>query len=215
MNRIIGAGKGGFNIALVGGGLNGAGNYNKYNSSSNSKIIDKEYNTLMEILPEDSPTKQQNEDFKNKMVNVTDEVKKRMIDSAREELGVNDFESETDKLIRERNRISGQNETISSNPNRMVEQIFNREHSSVKTQNIASPTVNPVLSTFKIQNIENAREVKQNVYELYKNSIISDSNTSKPILNKGSGVNVEISRATINQTFQADEKFKANKDNEI
>ena len=217
LSRIIEAGKGGFNIALVGGGLNAAGNYatSAIVQKSNSKIIDKEYNALMEALPKDSPTKQQNEDFKNKLVNVTDEVKKRMIDSAREELGINDFESETDKLIKERNQISGQNETISSNSNKMVEQTLNQEHSSVKSQNKGSVNVNPITSIFNIQNINNPKEVKQNVYNFYKNTIISDSNTSKPILNKSSGMNIEVSRATINQTFQADEKYTKNKDNEI
>ena len=197
---------------LMGGGAAGV---NTALNKKYSKAIDTEYNTLMQILPEDSPTKQQNEDFKNRMANVTDEVKKRMIDSAREELGINDFESETDKFIRERNRISGQNETISSKSNEMVEQTFNREHSSVKSQNKGSVNVNPITNIFNIQNINNPKEVKQNVYEFYKNSIISDSNTSKPIINKSSGMNIEVSRATINQTFQADNKYIKNQDNEI
>jgi hypothetical protein len=217
LSRIIEAGKGGFNIALVGGGLNAAGNYatSAIVQKSNSKIIDKEYNALMEILPEESPTKQQNEEFKNRMVNVTDEVKKIMIDSAREELGVNGFESETEQLIKDYNQLSGQNETISSNSNKIVEQTFNQEHTSVKSQNKGSVNVNPITNIFNIQNLNNPKEVKQNVYDFYRNTIISDSNTSKPIMNKSSGMNIEVSRATINQTFQADYKYAKNRDNEI
>lgn len=198
----VGAAVGG----LMGGGAAGvnAALYKNY-----SKQLDAMYKNTINNLPEDSPILERVRQLQDDNVNIDDNTKLWVINSARE--GGMEFESETDKLLQK----DRQNATFSSNENKVQDQLVEQEKNIVKTQNIASQAVSPVLSMFNIQNIENAREVKQNVYEFYKNSIISDSNTSKPILNKSSGMNVEVSRATINQTFQADDKYAQNQDNEI
>lgn len=200
----------GFVGATVGGLFGGgAAGINSALNSRNSKAIDKQYKNTINNLPDDSPILARVNDMQDNNVNIDNDIKLWVINSARQQQG--DFVSEIDKLMQE-NR---QKETFVQNKNNNVEQISNEDNTFVKTQNKGSKTVNPILSTFNIQNIENAREVKQGVYEFYKNSIISDSNNSKPIVNKSSGMNVEISRATINQTFQADDKYMKNQDNEI
>ena len=193
------------------GGLMGGGAVGVNTALNNrySKIIDKEYKNTVNSLPEDSPILERVNQMRDDNVNIDDNTKIWVINSARQD-GIM-FESETDKLL----NLEGQKETFFSNENNANKQTVEQGQKFVKAENNASKTVNPVLSTFSIQNINNAREVKQNVYEFYKNSIISDSNTSKPILNKGSGMNIEVSRATINQTFQADDKYIKNQDNEI
>lgn len=198
-------------VGAAGGGLMGGGaaGVNTALYKNYSKQLDAMYKNTIDNLPEDSPILERVRQLQDDNVNIDDSTKLWVINSARE--GGMEFESETDKLL-QKDRQKG---TFSSNENKVQDQLIEQGKNIVKTQNMASQAINPVLSMFNIQNIENAREVKQNVYEFYKNSIISDSNTSKPILNKSSGMNVEVSRATINQTFQADDKYAQNQDNEI
>jgi hypothetical protein len=200
-NALIGAGVGG----MFGGASAGI---NSIISKRNKNIINQEYDTLEERLPEDSPTLQKIKSFKDNQVNVTDEVKLAMIEAANQELGQEIFNSETDGLIKDIQNENTLNEQIVGNENNIAQIADNRLKSTSTLQNTMQ-------NAFNIKNIKNSREVKQNIYNFYKDSIISTSENSKPITNKASGNQIEVSRATINQTFQADEKFKKATDNEI
>lgn len=57
------------------------------------------------------------------------------------------------------------------------------------------------ISKYGITNINDLKEVKQKVYDYYKDSYISNENLSKPITNIDTGMKIEIWRSSINETF--------------
>ncbi|NLD50677.1 MAG: hypothetical protein GX660_26340 [Clostridiaceae bacterium] len=191
---------------LMGGGAAGV---NTVLNKRYSKMVDAEYTKTIDSLPENSPILERVNQMQSDNVNIDDNMKIWVINSARND--GSSFESEVDKLLNK----NGQANVSIQNENIVPEQMVEQRQNVVKSQNNSSAEVNPTLSIFKIKNMRNAKEVKQNVYEFYKNTIISDSNNSKPIINKSSGNNIEVSRATINQTFQADDKYSKNQDNEV
>ncbi|NYB72519.1 hypothetical protein HZF24_00020 [Sedimentibacter hydroxybenzoicus DSM 7310] len=207
-DRIKEAGKGGFNIALVSGGINAGGNIavNKLNDRQ-SKLIDREYNRIMDELPEDSPIRERIYTIKENGAAITDDVKTWAIRSAGEEFN---FESEVDNIMRQ-NRQTVQAE---QNENNILEQSVENGQTFVKTQNVASETKRQISNVFGIENVQNPTEVKSKVNNYYQD-LISTSEVSKPILNKNTNLPIEVSRATINQTFGADERFRKAADNEI
>lgn len=202
--------KAGF-IGGLAGGLMGGGSaaINSTINKKQSKAINQEYEKVVNTLPEDSPIMERVNEFKNNNVKVTDEAKIWVINQARKQQ--NNFTSETDRLMRNTEPTA----EAQQEDNKPIEQTFKSNETFVKTQNNVSPMVQRILTNFGIENINNAKEVKQNIYNFYKNSVISDSNTSKPIMNKNSGLPIEVSRATVNQTFQVDEKYAEAADNEI
>lgn len=196
--------------AGVAGVMGGAGNIiNNRIEKRNSKAINQEYEKVVNTLPEDSPIMERVNEFRDNKVKVTDEAKIWVINQARQQQ--NNFTSETDRLIKNTEPTM----QTQQEDNKPIEQTFKSNETFVKTQNNVSPMVQRILTNFGIENINNAKEVKQNIYNFYKNSVISDSNTSKPIMNKNTGLPIEVSRATVNQTFQVDEKYAQASDNEI
>lgn len=202
--------KAGF-IGGLAGGLMGGGSaaINSTINKKQTKAINQEYEKVVNTLPEDSPIMERVNEFKNNNVKVTDEAKIWVINQARKQQ--NNFTSETDRLMRNTEPTA----EAQQEDNKPIEQTFKSNETFAKTQNNASATIQRILTNFGIENINNAKEVKQNIYDFYKNSVISDSNTSKPIMNKNTGLPIEISRATVNQTFQIDEKYAQASDNEI
>lgn len=57
------------------------------------------------------------------------------------------------------------------------------------------------IEKLNIKNIEDLREVKNKVFEYYKEKYISNENISKPIINKDTHLKIEIWKSGINETF--------------
>ncbi len=190
--------------AISAGILGGAG---QVIENRNSKAIDKEYKKVMADLPEDSPIRNTIDTIKNKGAAIDDRVKVWVVERAGGKIG---FNSELDKLTQQ-NRPTIQAE---QNENTLDNQTVDNSQTFVKTQNTASESILQKNNIFSIANTANPTEVKSKVYEYYKD-LVSTSEISKPILNKNTGLPIEVSRATINQTFGADEKFRKASDNDV
>ncbi|MBR1376717.1 MAG: hypothetical protein IJ565_02775 [Bacilli bacterium] len=57
------------------------------------------------------------------------------------------------------------------------------------------------ISKFGINNINNIKEVKSKIYDYFDDKYISNENITKPITNVDTGINIEIWKSGVNETF--------------